>query len=208
MKDRGAQGSIASATTVQPDRAASSPVQIFEGSSGLQDGDVVVEAASSAGSVQKAAAAPAVAVPIRDGGVGSSDGEVQVHTVAAAEPMQKANPATSSVEVTEGEEGLADGSIKVEIAAGTAAKAAKTSTHMSDNGSGRARSDTEVMPEAYKPASQPNWLFSGNSQAGSELADAASAAVSSDAKAAVDSIGSDGADDHSVEVIVDASLLG
>ena len=117
------------------------------------------------------------------------------------------------MEITEGDKEVTDGIIQVEVAAGKAAKAAEAHKPVSESDAVRARSDTEVTPEPYQAGSQPsrvsNWLVGDANQEGSEVAATTdSAAVSSDVKAAVNGVGSDETDDHSVEVIVDASLLG
>lgn len=212
VSDGGAQtGSGSVNTEKQPDRGASTQVRISDSPSSAQDGNIVVETATPA-SVQSAAAPPVV-VQVKDSGMHTSDGEIRVHTTAASPSQRVVKPAAPSVEVTENDKGVADGSVKVEVAAGTAAKAAATFKPMSESDAGRERSDTEVMPEPYKAGSQPsrvsNWLTGDTNPAGSEVAaDTASAADSSNAKAAVNDMGPEEADDHCVEVIVDASLLG
>lgn len=213
VTDGGARtGSGSVNTEKQPDRGASAQFRLSNNSSSARDGDINVETATPA-SVQTAAAPPVV-VQVEDSGMHTSDGEIKVHTTAASPSQRVVKPAAPSVEVTEGDKGVADGSVKVEVAAGTAAKAAEIYKPMFESDAGRARSDTEAMPEPYKPGSQSsrvsNWLVTDASQAGSEVAaaDTASADLESNAKAAVDGMGSEEADDHSVQVIVDASLLG
>lgn len=136
--------------TVQPhDRAASTPIQVPDASSGMRSGTVKVNEAPTA-LVQTASRAPAVVVQISDVEEGMSDGEVQVNIMSATPSQKPVKSAQSAVEISDGPEDEAGGSVKVDVDV-----AAVTGVQTARAGS--------------QPSKVSNWLVGDSKQAGKEV---------------------------------------
>lgn len=144
------QVNVDPAATVQPhDRAASTPLQVSDGSSGMRSGTDEVNEAPTA-LAQTASRAPAVVVQISDVEEGTSDGEVQVNIVSATPSQMPAKSGQSAVEISDGQKDKADGSFKVDVdvAAVTGAQTARAGS---------------------QPGKVSNWLVGDSKQAGKEV---------------------------------------
>lgn len=183
------QVSVEPAATVQPhDRAASTPVQVPHGSSGMCSGTVGVNEAPTA-LVQTASRAPAVVVQISDIEEGTSDGEVQVDIMSATPSQKPAKSIGSAVELSDGKKDEAGGSVKVDVdvAAVTGGQTARAGS---------------------QPSKVSNWLVGDSKQAGKEV-DAGKAPGKPNQAVGLgpSGAGSDVDGESMVQVTVDRSLL-
>lgn len=148
-EDEDVQVSVEPAAAVQPyDRAASTPIQVSDGSSGMRNGTVKVNEAPTA-LVLAVGGAPAVVVQISDVEGGTTDGEVQVNIMSATPSQKPAKSAPSAVEISDGHKDEAGGSVKVDVDV-----AAVTGGQIARAGS--------------QPSKVSNWLVGDSKQAGKE----------------------------------------
>ena len=188
-KDEDVQVSVESAATVQPhDRAASTPNQVPDASSGMRSGTVKVSEAATA-LVKTARRAPALVVQTI-----SADGEVQIDVVSARPSQKPAKSAQSAVEISDGQKDEAGGSVDVDVdvAAVTGGQTARAGS---------------------QPSKVSNWLVGDSKQAGKER-DAGKASGNKAGKPnqkavglGPSSAGSDVDGESVVQVTVDRSLL-
>lgn len=138
------------ATAQKNDTAASTPVQVPDGS---RTGNADMKDAPAA-SVQTAAGTPSVVVQISAADKGTSDGEVKVNFVSAMPAQKPAEPAASSVNISDGRTGNADGSVKVDVTAVTAAQT--TGAHKSETSADTASGQQETLCSQFLARGHPS----------------------------------------------------
>ena len=217
------------ATAQQPRSAASFSAQISKGKSdGSTDIDDSKDGAASGKPVQPSNKVAASLVQVTDGGSAVQDGEVMVNVApATTEDQDPAKKASIAIEINEGKTDTLDGDIKVTVAESSKVKEAsdlnvqRGTTGRDTDGSGANGSNTKpsVAPSKAGGESGRSFVIVTDGDAG----DAGSEVEVSTAGGSTEGFGGngsfvkdningnmaaqDGADDGTIEITVDKSLL-